>query len=478
MAAPASSFGDLDATALAALVRDREVSAVELVNDAIRRCEQVNGTLNAVITEMFELARAAAKRPLGDGAFAGVPFLMKDFVAETEGIPFSEGSAFLDGYVPAEDSEITRRYRDAGLITIGKTNLPEFAIGVTTEPRLFGPTRNPWNPERTTGGSSGGTAAAVAARVVPMAHGNDVAGSIRIPASCCGLVGLKPTRGRTSFGPHYGDLFTGMLTEHALTRSVRDTAALLDAVTGPAVGEPYLAPAPARPFVAEVGVDPGRLKIGFSTETPLGDTLDPECVKTIHDAAALCESLGHNVVEAAPSFDGMELWQKFTTLLAAGVAWALADWSRRLDRALTPDCFEPFVWAFSERGRAISAPDYLLALQDVQRQVRSLSEFFTDHDMWLTTTLGQPPVPLGTLVYRDDPLELRRRMAMFSPYTYIANATGQPAISLPLHWTDDGLPVGLHFVGRYGDEAALLRLAGQLEAAQPWDHRKPPVCST
>jgi len=475
--AQASAFGDLDATALAALVRKGEVSAVELVDDAIARCEQVNGALNAVVTEMFDRARADAQQPLGDGPFAGVPFLMKDFVAETKGVPFTEGSAFLEGYVPSQDSEITKRYSAAGLITIGKTNLPEFAIGATTEPRLFGPSRNPWNPERTTGGSSGGTAAAVAARVVPMAHGNDVAGSIRIPASCCGLVGLKPTRGRTSFAPHYGDLFTGMLTEHVLTRTVRDTAAMLDAVTGPTVGEPYLAPASDRLFAAEVGADPGRLKIGFSTKTPLGDPLDTECVKAIHEAAALCESLGHEVVEAAPSFDGMELWQKFTTILASGVAWALADWSRRLDRDLAPEHFEPFVWAFSERGRNLSAPDYLLALQDVQRQVRFLSEFYTGHDMWLTTTLGQPPVPLGTLVYRDDPFELRRRMAMFSPYTYIANASGQPAISLPLHWTDNDLPVGLHFTGRYGDEAALLRLAAQLETAKPWADRRPQVCA-
>ncbi len=474
---PATAFGDLDATALAELVRRGEVTALELVDDAIERCEQVNGTLNAVVTEMFDDARAAAKAPLGDGPFAGVPFLMKDFLAETAGIPFTEGSAFLEGYVPVEDSEITKRYRDAGLITIGKTNLPEFAIGATTEPQLFGPSRNPWNPERTTGGSSGGTAAAVAARVVPMAHGNDVAGSIRIPASCCGLVGLKPTRGRTTFAPHYGDLFTGMLMEHVLTRSVRDTATVLDAVTGPTAGEPYLAPAPRQPFVKEANADPGALKIGFSTETPLGDPLDPVCVDAIHETAALCESLGHTVVEAAPAFDGMELWQKFTTILAAGVAWALADWSRRLDKELTPDRFEPFVWAFSERGRAVSGPDYLMALQDVQRQVRALSTFYEDHDMWLTTTLGQPPVPLGTLVYRDDPFELRRRMATFSPYTYLANASGQPAISLPLHWTDDGLPVGLHFTGRFGDEAALLRLAGQLEQAKPWADRKPEICA-
>lgn len=470
-------LADLDATALAALVRDGEVTASELVDGAIARCEKVNGTLNAVITEMFEHAREAAKESLGEGPFAGVPFLMKDFAAEVAGVPFSEGSAFLDGYLPDQDSEIYRRFRGAGLITIGKTNLPEFAIGATTEPRRFGPTRNPWDTDRTTGGSSGGAGAAVAARVVPMAHGNDVAGSIRIPASCCGLVGLKPTRGRVTLAPHYGDLLAGFFNELALTRSVRDTATLLDAVSGPMIGDPYMAPAPARPFADEVGADPGRLKIGFSTTTPLGDPLDPACETAIRETAALCESLGHQVVEAAPDFDAEEMWYNFTTLLASAVAWALADWARRLGRDLDEDRFEPFVWALSERGRGVGAADYLLAMQDVQRQVRAYSEFFVAHDLWLTTTLGQPPVPLGSLVYRDDPFELRRRTAAFSPFTYLANASGQPAISLPLHWTDDGLPVGLHFVARYGEEAVLLRLAARLEEARPWVDRRPPVCA-
>lgn len=465
----------LDATDLGGLVRRGEVSALELVDDAIERCEKVNDRLNAVILSMFDAARARARDPLPEGPFAGVPFLMKDFVAEVAGVPFSEGSAFLEGYVPAEDSEIYRRFKGSGLITIGKTNLPEFAIGTTTEPRRFGPTHNPWNPDRTPGGSSGGAAAAVAAGVVPMAHANDVGGSIRIPASCCGLVGLKPTRGRTSMAPHYGDIMAGLFVEHALTRSVRDSAALLDVVAGPAVGEPYYAPPPSRPFAEEVGVDPGALRIGFSTRTPLGDPLDPECVEAVRETARLLESLGHRVDEAEPEFDAMELWQKYTTVLAAGVGWAIADWSRRLEREPSDADLEPFVRAFSERGHEVTAPEYLLALQDVHRQVRLMSRFFTERDVWLTTTLGQPPVPLGTLVYRDDPFELRRRTAKFSPYTYLGNATGQPAISLPLHWSEEGLPVGLHFTGRFGDEATLIRLATQLEAARPWKDRRPPI---
>ena len=471
------NYGDLDALGLAELVRKKEVTALELVDESIRRCEAVNGTLNAVITEMFDHARECAKGPLGDGPFAGVPFLMKDFVAEIAGFPFYEGSDFLSGYIPDEDSEIYRRFCRAGLITIGKTNLPEFAIGVTTEPRRFGPTHNPWDTTRTPGGSSGGASAAVASRIVPMAHGNDVGGSIRIPASCCGLVGLKPTRGRTTLAPHYGDLISGYFVEHALTRSVRDGATLLDVMTGYDIGEPYIAPAPSRPYAEEVGAPTGRLKIGFSTVTPLGDPLDPECEQAIRDTAELCASLGHDVVEASPQYDALEFWTRYTTVLAIGVAWAVADWARRLDKELKEEYFEPFVWAFTERGRNLSAPEYLLAVQDVQHHIRHISKFYVDHDLWLTTTLGQPPVELGTLVYKDDPFELRRRMAKFSPYTYIANATGQPAISLPLHWSAENLPVGLHFTARFGEEATLFRLAAQLEEARPWHDRKPPVCA-
>lgn len=478
MSGEISAYGECDATELAAMVRRGDVSARELVDEAIRRCEAVDGELNAVITTMFEQARDAAAKPPGDGPFAGVPFLMKDFVAEVAGTPFAEGSEFLRDYVPDEDSEIYRRFCAAGLITIGKTNLPEFAIGTTTEPRRFGATHNPWDPARTPGGSSGGAAAAVAARIVPMAHGNDVGGSIRIPASCCGLVGLKPSRGRTTLAPHYGDIFSGYFAEHALTRSVRDAAGLLDAIAGPAPGEPYLAPPPQRSWAAEVGADPGRLRIGYSTTTPLGDPLDPACRKAVEASAALCADLGHDVVERAPEFEALEFWTRYTSVLAGGVAWALADWSRRLDRPLDAAHFEPFVWAFAERGFQQSAADYLLAIQDVQRHVRRISAFYTDHDLWLTSTLGQPPVPLGTLVYAGDPFELRRRTARFSPYTYIANATGQPAISLPLAMSDGGLPIGLHFTARLGAEATLIRLAAQLEQAQPWQTHKPPICAS
>jgi len=469
----AKETANLDATALGDLVSRKEVTSTELVDAAITRLEAVNGDLNAVITPMYESAREQAATLVPGGPFPGVPFLVKDFLAEVKGVRFTEGSHFLGEHVPTADSEIIRRFRDAGLVFIGKTNTPEFAIGVTTEPQRFGPTHNPWDHSRTPGGSSGGAAAAVAARVVPMAHGNDAGGSIRIPASCCGLVGLKPSRGRVSLGPLYGDLFGGIIAELGLARSVRDTARLLDAVAGPMTGEPYVAPPAPDSFENVIARPPRTLTIGFSAVTPLGDPLNPECEKGVRDAAALCADLGHHVEEQAPEYDALNLWTHLTTMLASGTAWVQADWSRRLGQSLKPELFEPFVWAFGERGRALSAPEYLMAVQDLQAEVRRFSRFFESFDLWLTPTLGQPPVPLGSLSYDGDPIELRRRSAKFSPFTYIGNATGQPGISLPLHWTPDNLPVGIHFLARQGEEHVLLALAAQLEQAKPWQDRQP-----
>jgi amidase len=469
----------LDALAQADLVRRQEVTPAELVEAALARVERTNPRLNAVILSMAEPARRAAAGPLPEGPFRGVPFLVKDFLAEHAGVPLTEGSRFLGDHVPLEDSELVRRLRRAGLVTIGKTNTPEFAIGPTTEPQRHGPTRNPWDPTRTAGGSSGGAAAAVAAGMVPMAHGNDAGGSIRVPAACCGVFGLKPTRGRNPLGPHYGDLMSGLVAEHVLTRSVRDSAALLDAVAGPDPGDPYWAPPPARPFLDEVGAPPGRLRIAFSTRTLLGADVHPDCAAAVLGTARLLEDLGHDVVEAGPALDGERLWRAFTTVLAAGFAWAIEDWSRRLGRAPAAELFEPFVWAFTRRGHETSAPEYLLHLQDVQRISRAVARFFVEHDVWLTPTLGEPPVPLGTFAFGagQDPFELRRRMAAFTPFTYVANATGQPAMSVPTAWTPAGLPVGTHFVGRFGDEATLFRLAAQLEAAHPWAARQPAVAA-
>ena len=471
-------LGFVDATAQAEMVRNGDVTPAELVEAAIERVERLNPSLNAVITPMYDEAREAASRPIPDGPFSGVPFLVKDFLAEYAGVRFTEASNFIGDFVPDEDAELVKRWKRTGLIAIGKTNLPEMAIGATTEPVRFGPTRNPWDTTRTPGGSSGGAGAAVASGMVAMAHGNDAGGSIRIPAACCGVFGLKPTRGRNPLGPHFGDMLSGLVAEHALTRSVRDSAALLDATAGPSVGDPYWAPPQRRPYVEEVSADPGKLRVAFSKSTLLGNPLHPDCEDAVVDAASLCESLGHEVVESTPSVDWESLWTTFTTVMATGFGWAVADWTQRLGRAPQEGDLEPFVADFAERGRSVSGPEYLLHIQEIHRLSRGIGEFFESFDVWLTPTLGEPPVTLGTLVYHGgDPIAHRRRTAGFAPFTFVGNVTGQPGMSVPLSWNGDGLPVGSHFLGRFGDEATLFRLAAQLERARPWAGRRPPVAA-
>ena len=465
----------LDATAQAELVRQKKVQAIELVEAAIERIEQLNPTLNAVVTPMYEEARRAATGQLPDGPFAGVPFLLKDLLASYAGVRMTSGSAFLRDFVPPHDSELVARLKRAGLIIVGKTNTPEFGILPTTEPQLFGPSRNPWDKTRTTGGSSGGSAAAVAAGIVPMAHANDGGGSIRIPASCCGLFGLKPTRARNPLGPDFGDMFSGLVAEHAVTRSVRDSAALLDTTSGPEAGDPYWAPPPARPFLQEVGADPGRLRIAVTMAAPTGVPVHDDCVSAVRDAAALCAELGHEVVEVAPSVDGERLVQSFMALWSAGCTWTIDVAARVTGRTPTPEQFEPLTWGLYQMGAQQSGSSYLLALQHLQMVSREIARFFLDYDVWLTPTLGEPPVPLGTFDSPPEhPMRGMARAAAFVPFTPICNITGQPAMSMPLYWNADGLPVGTHFVGRFGDEATLFRLAAQLEAARPWAGRLPP----
>jgi amidase len=307
-----------------------------------------------------------------------------------------------------------------------------------------------------------------------MAHANDGGGSIRIPASCCGLFGLKPTRGRNPLGPHYGDMFSGLVAEHAVTRSVRDSAALLDATAGPDLGDPYWAPSPARPYREEVGAAPGPLRIALSTEAATGVPVHEDCVAAAREAARLCESLGHHVEEAAPEIDGPELSQRFISLWSAGAAWTIDDWARRTGQTPAPEAFEPLTWGLYEMGNRRTASAYLLALQDLQRVSRDVARFFTRFDVWLTPTLGEPPLPLGSFDPEpDNPMQGLFRAAAFVPFTPICNITGQPAMSVPLHWSAAGLPVGAHFVGRFGDEATLFRLASQLEQARPWAGRRP-----
>lgn len=466
----------LDGTAQADLVRRKEVQPIELVEAAIERIERLNPTLNAVVTPMYEEARAAAKSNISKGPFAGVPFLLKDLLAAYKGVPMSLGSELMRNFVPDHDSELVERIKRAGLIILGKTNTPEFGILPTTEPRLFGPSRNPWDTERTTGGSSGGSAAAVSACLVPLAHANDGGGSIRIPASCCGVFGLKPTRARNPLGPDFAELTGGLVAEHAVTRSVRDSAALLDATSGPDEGDPYWAPPPMRPFLQEVGADPGKLRIAFTTEAGTSVKIHQDCVKAVEDAAALCTDLGHEVVEAAPKIKGDLVVQAFLAVWSAGVASTLDGIARMTGQPPSAERVEPLTWAVYEMGRKTTASDYLLAIQLLQGLGRVLARFLVDYDVWLTPTLGEPPVPLGTFDSSpENPLQGFFRTAQFVPFTPVCNCTGQPAMSVPLFWNAEGLPVGTHFVGRFGDEATLFRLAAQLEEARPWVDRRPPI---
>ncbi len=464
----------LDATAQAELVRKKEIQAIELVEAAIERIEQLNPILNAVVTPMYEQAREAAAGDLPGGPFTGVPFLIKDLLAYYKGVRMTLGSQLMSDFIPDHDSELVLRMKRAGLIILGKTNTPEFGILPTTEPHLFGPSRNPWDTERTTGGSSGGSAAAVAAGMVPMAHGNDGGGSIRIPASCCGLFGLKPTRGRNPLGPDFGDIMGGLVAEHAITRSVRDSAALLDATAGPDIGDPYWAQPPGCPFLQEVGVEPGRLRIAFSTETTTGGLVHPDCVSAVKDAAALCEELGHEVVEAAPTVGGELVSKSFMVLWSSGCAATLEGIAHMTGKRPGPEKVEPLSWALCEMGRKHNSTEYVLAIQTLQREARQVARFFVDYDVLLTPTLREPPVPLGTFDSTpDQPLKGLDRAIEFVPFTPICNVTGQPAISVPLFWNGEELPVGVQFVGRFGDEATLFRLAAQLEDARPWAGRRP-----
>ena len=464
------SLALLDATAQAELVRNKAVKPIELVEAAISRIEELNPTLNAVVTPMYELARAAAGGQLPDGPFTGVPFLLKDILAAYAGVRLTLGSKLLQNFVPDHDSELVVRLKQAGLIIVGRTNAPEFGLLPTTEPLLFGPCRNPWDTDRTTGGSSGGAAAAVAAGMVPMAHGNDGGGSIRIPASCCGIFGLKPTRARNPLGPDFGDVMSGLVVEHALTRSVRDSAALLDATAGPDVGDPYWAPPPERPYLQEVGADPGRLRIAFTTKAVTGFAVHADCVQAVEDAAKLCADLGHAIEEKSLPLNAEMLVDAFSVLWAAGTGSTI--------KALgaTRDQVEPLTWAHQEMSVHYSAADYILAMQTLQGISREVARFFQDYDVLLTPTLAEPPLPLGNFNSPpDNPLQGFYRSAEFACFTPVCNMTGQPGMSVPLFWNADNLPVGTHFIGRFGDEATLFRLAAQLEEARPWAERRPPV---
>lgn len=483
-----------DATALAELVRSGAVTATELLEIALARIEALDPDLNAVVHSMEADARRAATDPI-EGPFRGVPFLAKDLTTMYVGHPTSSGSRFLKDHVATWDSELATRVKATGALVMGKTNTPEWGLLPVTESEVLGPCRNPWDTGRTPGGSSGGSGAAVAAGIVPMAGGGDGGGSIRIPASCCGLFGLKPTKGRTPSGPRRGQLWRGAAVEHVLSRSVRDSAIMLDATRGPDTGAPIRIAPPSRPYREEVEADPGRLRIAWSTVPHVLTEVHPDCVAAVHDAARLLEELGHDVVEDHVDIDGHAFARAFVTLVAGELGADVDEASTAVGRRPKRSELEPATWALSRVADAISAREFASALRWTELMTRDIGVFFESYDLVLTPTLASPPPAIGEIAPTPSEVtQLRILGALgsgrlikaaglidesaktaldFIPWTPIYNVTGQPAMSVPLSWNEQGLPVGVHLVARFGREDVLFRLAGQLERARPWFDRLP-----
>ncbi len=494
-----AEYDQHDGLGLAALVASGQVTPAELLEEAIDRAERVNPVLNAIVVPMFDEARERARAGLPAGPFHGVPFLMKDLGTAVAGVPLRNGSRLCRDVVPSHDAELTRRYRRAGVSLFGKTNTPEFGILPATEPVLHGPTHNPWRLGCSPGGSSGGAAASVAAGIAPMAHGGDGGGSIRIPASCCGLFGLKPTRGRQPCGPDFTEIFFGYATEHVLTRSVRDSAAMLDATAGPEATSPYHAPRAPGSFLAAAGASPPRLRVAFTADPLLpAHGVDPACRAAVLSAARLLESLGHEVEEARPSFDAPAFARDFFLSFAAGTAAELDRAGALRGRPVTHEDVETETYLLAMIGRGLDAAAFVLARRRLQDASRDILRFFESHDVLLTPTLARPPLRHGALLARGLEARLHRLVAAaslrsvlrirplvdrvvsraydFSPFTPLFNVTGQPSASLPLSWSD-GLPIGVMITAGFGEDALLLQLAAQLEQARPWRDRRPPVWS-
>lgn len=471
-------YADLDGLALAERVKNKEVSASELVEEAIARIEKHDGALNAVVYRAFEQARQDAKGPLPKGPFCGVPFLMKDLATQVAGMPRTSGSVFLKDEVCAEDSELTRRYRTAGVVILGKTNTPELGITGTSESALLGPCRNPWNPEHIAGGSSGGAAAATASGMVPLAHASDGLGSIRIPAACCGLFGMKPTRDRNPnvAGPLAGDRdrVNGMSVDHVVSRSVRDSAAMLDATGYAEAASPYAPPPKERPYLDEVATPPGTLRIAFSSATPSGRPIDPEVRQALEATASLLEDLGHEVEERDIEIDYRSLYRAQGAIGAANMACGVEEMAERIGREPGEDDFEALTWASIHLGRKLDGRTVMKAFRTLRTLAREILAFYQDYPVMLTPVMGTVPPPVGHIdPVRVEPREVQRRQGRAFPFTPPVNVTGQPAVSMPLAWSEQGLPIGMQFIAGYADEATLFRLAGQLEEAAPWRHRKP-----
>jgi Asp-tRNA(Asn)/Glu-tRNA(Gln) amidotransferase A subunit family amidase len=462
-----------DATALGRLVAKGEVSATEVLGTAIARAEEVNPAINAIVHKQYEQARRAVAAGPGDGPLKGVPFLIKDLGFYETGEPATFGSSLFAGFVADHDSAYVRRCKAAGLVFMGRSSSPEFGLSPNTEPRLYGSCRNPWNLAHSAGGSSGGAAAAVIAGILPMAHATDGGGSIRIPAAQCGLFGLKPTRGRISMAPDAGEGWGGLSAGHVLSRSVRDSALMLDVTAGLEPGDPYAAPTPERPFVEAIGRPPARLRIALMRGDHRGGKLHPECLKAVEGAAKLCQGLGHIVEEADPGLDLAALRPMNAAIAAANTARALGARWKALGREPDAKDVEAATWAVYNRGLKVSGVAYVEAIAAVHAMGRRLARFLGRFDVVLSTTVPAPPPKLGHFDMNGDVETFTARVTEYLSITPLHNATGTPAMSVPLHWTADGLPVGVHFAGRYGEEATLLRLAAQLEAAQPWFDRLP-----
>lgn len=470
-----SEYENYDACGLAALIRSGDVSAKDLLEAAIERVDARNHQLNAVVTPMYEEAAGAIERGLPGGPFTGVPFALKDLGVLYSGVPTSNGSRIFADFVPDHDSTVVERYKAAGLVIMAKTNTPELGVAATTEPLLHGPTRNPWDLERSSGGSSGGAAAGVAAGYWPMAHATDGGGSIRIPASMCGLFGLKPSRGRVPQGPDIGEGIAGMATGHCVSRSVRDSAALLDATAGPAPGDPYAAPPLVRPLLEEVGAPPGQLRIALCSTDFLGRPIDPECMRAVQAAGELCEALGHRVEEAAPELRDLPIFRAWRVVPAANLWLNVNARARALGREPRREDVEPLTWAWMQEGHRFTAADYLEVVTTMHVLGRRMATFLERYDVIMTSTLARPPIPLGFLDTTTDNVEsfVTRCFEEVSPLTPLFNQTGGAAMTVPLHWSDTGLPIGIQFAGESGDEAKLVRLAAQLEEAAPWWNRRP-----
>lgn len=469
-----AEYDNYDGLGLAELVARGEVSALELVDEAISRSESLNPTLNCVVFEGFDQARKWAAEQNATGArFQGVPTLLKDNLGFCQGMPTTFGSNYIPAVPLPIDATLVLRMRAAGMIPIGKSNAPEFGLVCTTEPLRYGPARNPWNLEHSPGGSSGGAAAAVAAGIVPLAHANDGGGSIRVPAACCGLVGLKPTRARNPLGPLIGDVMSGLVAEHVVSRSVRDTAAALDATAGPEAGDPYCAPPAPASYLAEIDAPDQKFRIAV-LPAPADIPRHPEVDQALQDTVALLLRMGHAVEEPAPP--ELDLGESFLDIWCAGLCSALDSHQQWVGRAPEGDDLEPLTWAMWEVGKRVTAARYLQGIGRMQRLARRFARHYSNYDLTLTPTLNRPPLRLGELDMRSPDLDAQARiMRDFIPHTPLFNMTGCPAISLPGCWTRDGLPLGMMFGAAFGDEARLIRIAAQLERARPWSHRRPPM---